>query len=109
MDEFKSGYIRVTMDTINYKNVCDYYNQNKPDDWKPIYNLDRVEGGFCIDLENNYHLDANDNIKQIRWKNRKLLPHSWCQSFNKEETYLLYQTLWNLYPQNENGPQVFLE
>ena len=50
MDEFKSGYIRVTMDNISYKNVCDYYNQNKPDDWKPIYKLDRVEGGFCIDV-----------------------------------------------------------
>jgi len=109
MDEFKSGYIRVTMDNISYKNVCDYYNQNKPDDWKPIYKLDRVEGGFCIDVEKNYHLDANDNIKQLRWNNKKLLPYSVYQKFNKEETYLLYTTLWNLYPQNENGPQVFLE
>ena len=37
--------------TISNKEQLDYYNQNKPDDWKPIYKLDRVEGGFCIDVE----------------------------------------------------------
>ena len=46
MDEFKSGYIRVTMDNISYKNVCDYYNQNKPDDWKPICEVKRNNYGW---------------------------------------------------------------
>ena len=45
MDEFKSGYIRVTMDNISYKNVCDYYYLNYikvMDYYENLVNLIRI-------------------------------------------------------------------
>ena len=46
-------YVSVNFKVIvddSYDAVVKQYNKNKPSDWQPLAKLDRIEGGFQIDL-----------------------------------------------------------
>ena len=91
-------HIKVAILTVDYNNVCNYYNQHKPSNFKEIKRLDRVEGGFCIDLQiQDNKLDVNESIKQVRWYNQHLLTKWMYVPFSAEETKLLFESLVSVY------------
>lgn len=89
--------IKVSFHEIDYKTVCDYYNNNKPSDWEALERLDRAEGGFKINIKYNNEIEPNYNIKQLRWNQKKLVPHFNYPKFNDEELELLYKSLSHSY------------
>ena len=93
-----SEHIKVTILNVDYNNVCGYYNQHKPSTFNEIKQLDRVEGGFSIDLlTKNQKLDINENIKQVRWNNKHLITKWSYIPFSSEETKLLFESLVSIY------------
>lgn len=91
-------HIKVTILTVDYNSICNYYNQHKPSNFNEIKRLDRVEGGFCIDLlTQKQNLDVNENIKQVRWSNQHLLTKWSYIPFSAEETKLLFESLVSVY------------
>ena len=105
--------IRVTFNTLSYDDVCDLYNRKKEEDMMPISKLDRMEGGFQIEIKgyeptpgNIYSYDANASIKQVRWQNKWLRTDTIRYNpFDEKETQLLYETFIELY----GDDKVFLE
>ena len=90
--------IQVTFSTIEYEPVCEFYNKNKPSEWSPIERLDRMEGGFSVALKNqDKNVDANLQIKQLRWSRHCLVSHWGYQSLTLEEEKLLYDALVSVY------------
>jgi len=93
-------HIQVLFAEVSYDDVCNDYNNHKPDNWNPLQRLERAEGGFSIDITSPEHtqsVDPNARIKQLRWKNKYLhTPRGWI-GFNDEELALLYQSICNVY------------
>jgi predicted nucleic acid-binding protein len=86
--------IKVFIDYIQedeYNMIVDYYNMNIPYGQPKLEILDRCEGGFQIqDLSAKYETDENLQIKQLRWKNKRLVPHSTYKGFEKYEEIMLF-------------------
>ena len=79
------------IDAVDYIKILDYYNMNIPYGQPKLEILDRCEGGFQIqDLSAKYETDANLQIKQLRWKKKRLLPHSTYKGFDKYEEIMLF-------------------
>jgi hypothetical protein len=101
-------HIQVLFDIVSYEQVCEYYNDNKSNDWKPLRQLERAEGGFCIDIKNHpvdkndiFANDPNAKIKQVRWVKKHLkTPIGW-NGFNSDETMLLYESLRKIYGEDQ--------
>jgi len=84
--------IRVYVDYIDgpdYIRIIDYYNLNIPYGKPKLEILDRCEGGFQIqDISNKYETD--ENIKQLRWNKKRLVPYSTYKGFDKYEETMLF-------------------
>ena len=95
--------IEVNVDTINYSEVIDYYNSNKLELEKPLKRLDRYEGGFEIDLDENtiekhykdIKLSENVRTRQLRWTNRCLVTNSLSNRFTEYQLNLLFDSIKN--------------
>jgi hypothetical protein len=70
--------IRTTIATIEYAPVLEYYNGHKNDNEPNLERLYRAEGGFQIQIPDKQHQrgDPNEKIRQLRWKQRSLVPHN---------------------------------
>jgi hypothetical protein len=78
----------------SYDKVIAEYNRNKPNNWQPLEKLDRVEGGFQINIPDiSIMNDANDRIKQVRWHKMSLRTRNRDIPFSDEETILLYKSM----------------
>lgn len=75
--------------------VVELYNQHKPYYWERIELLHRSEVGFKIACDNNIY-----NEKQLRWHNKRLVPHLNSADFTCDETLLLYQALCYVFGKN---------
>jgi len=81
-----------------YNKVLNYYNSNKSQNDQPLEKLDRCEGGFMIKKEySSLFNDENDNIKQLRWSTKYLLPYKNYSSFSEAEEELLYKSLFEVF------------
>lgn len=79
------------IDAVDYIKILDYYNMNIPYGQPKLEILDRCEGGFQIqDLSAKYETDANMQIKQLRLKNKRLVPYSTYKGFDKYEETMLF-------------------
>jgi hypothetical protein len=79
------------IDEIDYIRIIDYYNLNIPYGQPKLEILDRCEGGFQIqDISSKYETDSNIKIKQLRWKNKRLVPYSTYKGFDKYEETMLF-------------------
>ena len=91
-------YIKVNFDTLSYEDVCAYYNKHKPEDWKPIQRLDRIEGGFMIEMNSKpKHYNENENIRQVRWSRKCLFTPIGYYGFSEEEIDLLHIAFNSIY------------
>ena len=94
--------ISVLVDTIDketFQKILDYYNQYKDETENPLERLDRAEGGFQIQIpEEQWVVDirglmnANDKIRQLRWKDGRLVSNGY-KSFTAKQGMLLYDAL----------------
>jgi len=85
--------IRIYVDFINqadYDRIIDYYNANIPFDQPKLEILDRCEGGFQIQCPSDGGIDVNENIKQLRWNKKRLVPYSVYAGFSKYEEMMLF-------------------
>ena len=74
-----------------YNRIIDFYNLNIPYGQPKLEILDRCEGGFQIqDISNKYETYSNLQIKQLRWKNKRLVPYSTYKGFDKYEETMLF-------------------
>lgn len=96
--------IKFDSPIIDYDLVTKYYNKHKAESWNLLYKLDRLEGGFCIDIknyepnpQNRMSYDANAKIKQLRWKKGVLYTPSGFNCFNSDESALLLSSLQSIY------------
>lgn len=95
--------ISVTFREIEYDPVCLHYNTHKSTDWNAIRRLDRIEGGFCIDLNHSFNEDedANKRIAQVRWNQKQLITPFGCIGFTDKQTFLLYESLKSVYGEDQ--------
>lgn len=95
--------IKVLVDTFKretYQHVTSFYNGNKPADWKNLIEGRFAEGGFEIELEDDYLnrqrakglSNPNDLFRQVRWSNGTLVSFGYFP-FTAEQTELLYRAL----------------
>jgi len=101
--------IKVLIDTLpgGYAPILEAYNARRPAGSEPIRKAQVCEGGFEIPLNNeelkqkkkyredrgrNHLLDANDCVRQLRWRNGMLVS-GYHVGFDDEETQLLYEAL----------------
>ena len=106
-------HIHVTFDTLIYEDVCNLYNSKKEEDMMPISKLNRLEGGFQIEIRDYeptpgdiYSNDPNSKVKQVRWSKKWLRTDKIRYNpFDEKETKLLYDSLVELY----GDDKVFLE
>lgn len=95
--------IQVNVDTIDYSQVINYYNNHKLDFEKPLKRLERYEGGFEIELDEKslekYSRDMiiNENIRtrQLRWRDRCLITYSLSSRFTEYQLNLLFESIKN--------------
>lgn len=96
--------IRVSVPSIDdesYNKILNYYNENKNSNQQNIEKLNRVEGGFFIEILENFennkidenYCDVNCKIKQLRWNKRRLVPYSCYASFSEMEEKLLFESM----------------
>ena len=91
----KKRCIKVTIDRIDnecYEKICKYYNERQK--YGRIERLDRLEGGFCVEIkkeERESNLE-NDRIRQLRWSKRCLVSGGY-QTLLYEEIILLFESL----------------
>jgi hypothetical protein len=91
--------IKVKIEVITgqyYKQIIEKYNEMKPSDWPPLERLDRAEGGFQLEIPEKRGIkcrNANDKIKQLRWKNKALVQHNYYITFNERELELLFNAM----------------
>jgi hypothetical protein len=79
------------IDAVDYIKILDYYNMNIPYGQPKLEILDRCEGGFQIqNLSAKHETDENKQIKQLRWKNKRLVPYSIYKGFDKYEETMLF-------------------
>lgn len=90
-------YVSVNFKVIvaeSYDAVVEQYNKNKPSDWQSLSKLDRIEGGFQIDIpELKDKNDVNGRIKQVRWHKLGLRTRITDIPFSDEETKLLHDSM----------------
>jgi hypothetical protein len=90
-------YVSVKFKVIvleSYDKVTAEYNKNKPTTWQPLEKLNRLEGGFQINIPDNSHMtDVNDRIKQVRWHKMSLRTRIQDIPFSEEETILLHKSM----------------
>jgi hypothetical protein len=110
----KHSTIRVTLDNIDYDQICQYYNTEKQPEWNPIQKLHSLEGGFYIDrtdqeIEAHNRFITNSNmhgrIKQLRWNKKRLVTPISFYGFSIDEKILLYNALSEIH----GSENVFLE
>ena len=85
--------------------ILDYYNNNKEHDEAPLQILNRVEGGFKIDIPREKWLiddyfgfiDENNKIRQLRWKKRRLESCGYI-GFTSKQNNLLYDAFIHVVP-----------
>ena len=85
--------IRIYRNYINkadYDKIIDYYNSNVPFDHPKLEMLDRCEGGFQIPCPSSGETDATQNIKQLRWNKKCLVPCATYKKFSKYEELMLF-------------------
>jgi len=83
-----------------YQQVTAFYNQNKPAGWKNLIEGRFAEGGFEIELEDDYvnsqrakgRSNPNDLFRQVRWSQGRLESFYYIP-FTEEQTELLYRAL----------------
>jgi hypothetical protein len=81
-----------SIDAETFEKILNHYNLNKPADEYPLERLNRAEGGFQIKLgPRNNLIDANHQIRQLRWNRRRL--ESTHIGFTKEQEQLLCNAL----------------
>uniref|UniRef100_A0A6C0LQ62 Uncharacterized protein n=1 Tax=viral metagenome TaxID=1070528 RepID=A0A6C0LQ62_9ZZZZ len=91
--------IKVKIEIItgeHYKQIIEKYNETKPPNWPPLERLDRAEGGFQLEIPEKRGIkcrNANDKIKQLRWKNKALVQHNYYITFNERELELLFNAM----------------
>lgn len=81
--------------TFQLIQVLEFYNKHKPRYWNCLELLNRAEGGFKIAQDNNIYSE-----KQLRWRNKQLVPHVNSADFTCDETLLLYQALCHVFGKN---------
>lgn len=93
-------YVSVNFSVIipqNYEDVVNYYNTHKDKSWSPLQKLNRAEGGFEIAIPENSdkNIDANKQIKQVRWNKKSLVTdiYKGYIPFEEKETELLYNSM----------------
>jgi hypothetical protein len=95
--------IRVLVDKFKqdvYHQVLTYFNQNKPVEWKNLIVGRFAEGGFEIELEDEFLArqsakglcNANDLFRQVRWHKGNLESFFYIP-FTAEQTELLFRAL----------------
>jgi hypothetical protein len=97
--------IKLLSNAVDYEEIIEYYNRNKKPEMRSLEQLDRVEGGFqifkditgkkSIDNINNFHIDINDQIHQLRWSKGCLCRYSMYSIFNETQLNLLYESFIN--------------
>ena len=97
--------IKLLSNAVDYEKIIEYYNRNKKQEMRSLEQLDRVEGGFqifkditgkkSIDNINNFHIDINDQIHQLRWSKGCLCRYSMYSIFNETQLNLLYESFIN--------------
>lgn len=91
--------IKVKIEIItgeHYEKIIEKYNETKPPNWPPLERLDRAEGGFQLEIPEKRGIkcrNANDKIKQLRWKNKALVQHNYYITFNERELELLFNAM----------------
>ena len=99
--------IKVLLSTLpsGYAPILAAYNARRPAESEPIREAGVCEGGFEIPLnaeeikqkekyakERGRMLDANNYVRQLRWR-RGELTSGYHQGFSIEETKILYEAL----------------
>ena len=95
--------IKVLVDTFKqeiYGQVTTYFNQHKPQEWKNLIEGRFAEGGFEIELEDEFLArqkakglrNPNDLFRQVRW-NKGTLDSFYYIPFTAEQTELLFCAL----------------
>jgi hypothetical protein len=103
-------HIKVNIATVNYNDICSFYNNKKEPEWNTIHMLDRAEGGFCIPFEEDVLHSTTDNskIKQVRWNRKCLITPGGCYKLSPEEITLLHQAMVHVHGEEnivlESGP-----
>uniref|UniRef100_A0A6C0E2Y7 Uncharacterized protein n=1 Tax=viral metagenome TaxID=1070528 RepID=A0A6C0E2Y7_9ZZZZ len=87
------SFLFDSVNTFQLIQVVELYNQHKPLYWNCLELLNRSEIGFKIAC------DANNiyNEKQLRWHNKRLVPHVNSADFTCDETLLLYKALCHVF------------
>lgn len=88
--------IRVTVASLEYEPVLEYYNTHKNESWPSLEKLNRAEGGFMIQIPEMIDVacyNSNEKIRQLRWSRRCLVPEKSFPYFTDEETMLLGEAL----------------
>jgi len=92
------GNITVTIDRMDndiYDKICNYYNERQT--YGKIEKLDRLEGGFCVEIkkEERESTFENDRIRQVRWNKKRLVSNNY-KGLLSEEIELLYESMVNI-------------
>lgn len=78
-----------------YDPIINYYNENREEGSEELQVLDRLEGGFMIEIpENKNEEDRNNRMHQLRWSNLRLVSDMYI-GFNEKQLNLLYDALVN--------------
>jgi hypothetical protein len=88
--------IKVLVNSIeesDLKKIINYYNLNISPDQPELEILNRYEGGFKIKTVEENKGDENNRIKQLRWKNKCLLPYKNYKGFDKSEEIILFYAM----------------
>ena len=102
-------HILVNLKSVNYKEICTFYNNHKNKEWNTISKLDRFEGGFYIPIGEDVIDNTNNRqSKQVRWNRKRLVTPGGCIRFTVEELTLLYNAMVHVHGDNnvflESGP-----
>lgn len=91
----ENNFIKVNVKTLNPDEVCNIFNRIKQSDMLQLKKLDRLEGGFMLELpgKQDLRIDANEKCKQLRWHRGFLKQHFGYMGFNREELDTLYLAL----------------
>lgn len=95
--------IRVTVDTVDYCSVLEYYNTHKKEDEPALEKLGRAEGGFQVKIpgKENERCDSNQKIRQSRWTRKCLVTPGGCKSLQECELELLFHALCHIYGEEQ--------
>ncbi len=96
--KIRKGNIKVTIDRISiecYKKICEHYNKEQIHG--PIERLDRLEGGFSVEIKKEERVSPfeNDRIRQVRWEKKTLVSDNYI-GLLEDEIELLYKAMKNV-------------